>query len=75
MVQSFTDLHYTADPQSSTVLSVAKTKLPHNLLTTWTEYTVKCALEVPTLLHFQQWLEIQAAVVAIPLHRYLAPIK
>ena len=63
MVQSFTDLHYTADLQSSTVLSIAKANLPHNLLTKWTEYTVKCSIEVPTLLLFQQWLKIQVAVV------------
>ena len=63
MVQTFTDLHYTADLQSSTVLSTAKTKLPHNLLTKWTEYTIKSAIEIPTLLHFQHWLEIQAEVI------------
>ena len=62
MVQTFIDLHYTADLQSSTVLSKAKTKLPHNLLTKRTEYTVKSAIEIPTLLHFQPWLEIQAGV-------------
>ena len=39
MGQFFTDLHYTADLQSFTVLSIAKAKLPHNLLTKWTEYT------------------------------------
>ena len=63
MVQCFTDLHYTADLQSSTVLSKAKAKLPHNFLIKRTEYTVECALEVPTLLRFQQWLEFPTAVV------------
>ena len=50
-------------PATLKLLSRAKTKLPHNLLTKWTKYTVKCAVEVPTLLHFQQWLENRAAVV------------
>ena len=63
MVQTFTDLHYTADLQSSTVLSIAKTEPPHNLLTKWTEHIVKCAIEIPTLLHFQHWLGIQAEVI------------
>ena len=49
--------------QSSTVFTVAKEKLHHNLLLKWTEHTVKNNIHAPTLLHFQQWLEIQAKVL------------
>ena len=63
LVQSFTDPHCTADLQFSITQSSAKAKLPHNVLTKRTECTVKCPIEVPTLLCFQHWLKILAEVV------------
>ena len=63
LVQTFINLRFTADLQSSTVLTIAKEKLPHNLLLKWTEHTVKNNILSPTLLDFQQWLEIQARVL------------
>ena len=41
LVQTFINLRFTADLQSSTVLTIAKEKLPHNLLLKWTEHTSK----------------------------------
>ena len=57
LVQSFINLRFTADLQSSTVLTIAKEKLPHNLLLKGTEHTVKNNILSPTSLDFQQWLK------------------
>ena len=63
LIQTFHNLHFTADLHSSTVLTLAKGKLPHHLLLKWTEYTVRNNMSTPTLLDFQQWLDIQAKVL------------
>ena len=63
LIQTFHNLHFTADLHSSTVLTLAKEKLPHHLLLKWTEHTVRNNMSTPTLLDFQQWLDIQAKVL------------
>ena len=63
LIQTFHNLHFTADLHSSTVLTLAKDKLPHHLLLKWTEQTVRNNMSTPTLLDFQQWLDIQAKVL------------
>ena len=63
LIQTFHILHFTADLHSSTVLTLAKEKLPHHLLLKWTEHTVRNNMSTPTLLDFQQWLDIQAKVL------------
>ena len=63
LVQTFINLRFTVDLQSSTVLTIAKKKLPHNLLLKWTEHIVRNNILSQTLLDFQQWLEIQARVL------------
>ena len=54
LIQTFYNLHFTADPHSSTVLTLAKENLPHHLLLKWTEDTVRNHMSTPTLLIFQQ---------------------
>ena len=63
LIQIFHNLHFTADLHSSTVLTLAKEKLSHHLLLKWTEHTVRNNMSTPTLLDFQQWLDIQAKVL------------
>ena len=63
LVQTFINLRFTADHQSSTVPTIAKEKLPHNLLLKWTEHSVENNILSPTLLEFQQWLKIQARLL------------
>ena len=63
LIQTFHNLHFTAHLHSSTVLTLAKEKLPHHLLLKWTEHTVRNNMSTPTLLDFQQWLDIQAKVL------------
>ena len=58
----FSDLGFSSDLTSSTVLRLAKDKLPKQLLVKWTEYTIQKAIAKPSLLHFQIWLELQTAV-------------
>ena len=54
LIQTFHNLHFTADLHSSTVLALAKEKLPHHLLLKWTDHTVRNNMSTPTLLDFQQ---------------------
>ena len=63
LIQTFHNLHFNADLHSSTVLTLAKEKLPHHLLLKWTEHTVRNNMSTPTLLDFQQWLDIQAKIL------------
>ena len=63
LIQTFHNLHFTADLHSSTVLTLAKEKLPHHLLPEWTEHTVRNHMSTPILLDFQQWLDVQAEVL------------
>ena len=58
----FSDLGFSSNLTSSTVLRLAKDKLPKPLLVKWTEYTIQKAIAKPSLLHFQIWLELQTAV-------------
>ena len=58
----FSDLGFSSELTSSTVLRLAKDKLPKQLLVKWTEYTIQNAIAKPSLLHFQIWLELQTAV-------------
>ena len=57
----FSYLGFSSDLTSSTVLRLAKDKLPKQLVK-WTEYTIQKAIAKPSLLHFQIWLELQTAV-------------
>ena len=54
LVQTFLNLRFTADLQSSKVLTVAKAKLLHNLLLKWTEHTVKNNILSPSSLIFSK---------------------
>ena len=60
--RNFSDIGFSSDLTSSTVLRLAKDKLPKQLLVKWTEYTIQKAIAKPSLLHFQSWLELQTAV-------------
>ena len=63
LIQTFHNLHFTANLHSSTVLTLAKEKLPHHLLLKWTEHAVRNNMSTPTLLDFQRLLDIQAKVL------------
>ena len=63
LVQTFIILRFTADLQSSTLLTIAEEQHPHNFLLKWTEHTVKNSILFASLLCIQQWLEIQARVL------------
>ena len=54
LIQTYHNLHFTADLHFSTVLTLAKEKLPHHLLLKWTEYKVRNHMSTPTLLTFQR---------------------
>ena len=60
--RTFTTLNFTSDLTSSAVLRLAKEKLPDNLLFKWTEHAIRRALDKPSLVDFQEWLDVHAAV-------------
>ena len=63
LMQTFHNLHFIADMHSSTVLTLAKEKRPLYFWLKWTEHTVRNNMSTPTLLNFQQLLNIQAKVL------------
>ena len=62
LVQAFQYLGFTADLQSTTLIKKAKEKTPHHLVLKWTEHCLTELSSDPTLVDFQQWLEIQAQI-------------
>ena len=61
-VQAFQYLGFTADLQSTTLIKKAKEKTPHHLVLKWTEHCLTELSSDPTLVDFQQWLELQAQI-------------
>ena len=59
-MQAFQYLGFTADLQSTTLIRKAKEKTPHLLVLKWTEHCLTELSSDPTLVDFQQWLELQA---------------
>ena len=62
LVQAFQYLGFTADLHSTTLIKKAKEKTPHHLVLKWTEYCLTELSSDPTLVDFQQWLDIQAQI-------------
>ena len=62
LVQAFQYLGFTADLQSRTLIKKAKEKPPHHLVLKWTEHCLSEVSSDPTLVDFQQWLELQAQI-------------
>ena len=62
LVQAFQYLGCTADLQSTTLIKKAKEKTPHQLVLKWTEHCLTERSSDPTLVDFQQWLELQAQI-------------
>ena len=62
LVQAFQYLGFTADLQSTTLIKKAKEKTPHHLVLKWTEHCLTELSSDPTLVDFQQWLELQAQI-------------
>ena len=60
MVQTFKNLNFNADLNSSTLTELVKTKVPQNLLLKWTEYTVRNDIQDTDVQHLQNWLEVHA---------------
>ena len=61
-VQAFQYLGFTADLQSTTLIKKVKEKTPHHLALKWTEHCLTDLSSDPTLVDFQQWLELQAQI-------------
>ena len=61
-MQAFQYLGFTADLQSTTLIKKAKEKTPHHLVLKWTEHCLTELSSDPTLVDFQQWLELQAQI-------------
>ena len=59
LVQEFQYIGFTADLQSTTLIKKAK-KTPQNLVLKWTEHCLTEPISDPTLVEFQQWLELQS---------------
>ena len=62
IVQAFQYLGFTADHQSTTLIKKAKEKTPHHLVLKWAEHCLTELSSDPTLVDFQQWLELQAQI-------------
>ena len=62
LVQAFQYLGFTADHHSTTIIKKAKEKTPHHLVLKWTEHCLTELSSDPTLVDFQQWLELQAQI-------------
>ena len=62
IVQAFQYLGFTADLQSTTLIKKAKEKTQHHLVLKWTEHCLTELSSDPTLVDFQQWLELQAQI-------------
>ena len=62
LVQAFVCLGFTADLQSTTLIRKAKEKTKHHLVLKWTEHCLSELSSDPTLVDFQQWLELQAQI-------------
>ena len=62
LVQAFQYLGFTADLQSTTLIKKVKEKTPHHLVLKWTEHCLTDLSSDPTLVDFQQWLELQAQI-------------
>ena len=62
LVQAFQYLGLTADLQSTILIKKAKEKTPHHLFLKWTEHCLTELSSDPTLVDFQQCLELQAQI-------------
>ena len=62
LVQAFQYLGFTADLQSTTLIKKAKEKTPHHFVLKLTEYCLTELSSDPTLVDFQQLLELQAQI-------------
>ena len=62
LVQAFQYLGCTADLQSTTLIKKAKEKTPHQFVLKWTEHFLTERSSDPTLVNFQQRLELQAQI-------------
>ena len=60
MVQTFKNLNFNADLNSSTLTKIVKSKVPQDLLLKWTEYTVRNDIQDTDVQHLQNWLEVNA---------------
>ena len=62
LMQAFQYLGFTADLQSTTLIKKTKEKTPHHLVLKWTEHCLTELSSDPTLVDFQQRLELQAQI-------------
>ena len=62
LVQAFQYLGFTADLQSTTLIKKAKEKTPHYFVLKWSEHCPTTLSSDPTLVGFQQWLELQVQI-------------
>ena len=60
LVQTFENLGFHADLQTSTLLKKAKEKVPYKILLKWTEHRLTTSAEPASLRSFQQFLEHHA---------------
>ena len=59
-MQTFKNLNFNADLNSSTLTKLVKSKVPQDLLLKWTEYTVRNDIQDTDVQHLQNWLEVHA---------------
>ena len=60
MVQTFKNLNFNADLNSSTLTKLVKSKVPQDLFPKWTEYTVRNDIQDTDVQHLKNWLEVHA---------------
>ena len=60
LVGVFRSLNYNQDLSSASLLGQAVQKLPPNMKEAWSMHTVKCKLDRPTLIDFNEWLKDKA---------------
>ena len=60
MGQTFRNLNFNADLNSSTLTKLVKSKVPQDLLLKWTEYTMRNDIQDTDVQHLQNWLEVNA---------------